>query len=1243
MNSSSGSNNKSKKASDNSGYFRDFTKLCEDITEETKHTQKTQILKDFLSDFEGDWYLLFKLLLPKQDHRVFQLKDKALIKVMSQVLGTDHEQMLRHLDKGDASETCKVFLMESGSDSTRSFVTLKQVDAFLDRLTTVRKQGEQVEVFEKFVMNKLTGKDMKFIARLIDKDLKLYAGIRYLLPALHPQAYDAFLLSNNVKDIVDQVVRGADLSASLSQSMNASADFDLAKILAQSDSEDDDDQKDRLSNKGKQKQIVSVSSSSGDKKGKQRDSDLLDFLSPIKKASGSKNMLNLDDDFSDPESDDDLQLNLDLDAPVNPDDDDELEPGSKKRKKKTQAGNAAKKQKLIPKIRLFQPIKPMLARASKSFDDAVTRCSNGFYMELKYDGERIQMHYDRSLNKLSCFSRNLKPVMEYKVKEVEPYIPLCIKSSVNKVILDGEILLIDNTTGEPLPFGTLGKHKKKKFKNATVCVFMFDILYYNGKSLLEIPLNQRRQLMLKTIKPIKGRILIGEAMLCNGPKADREALIAAKMQAVIQKGEEGLVIKDLLSIYEPNARHWLKMKRDYLKGMADSADLLVLGAYFGTGSKGGLMSVFLMGCLDEKTQTYKTVCKCGNGHDDQTIEDLNQQLKNQMVKISKDYNKVPSWLDVERALVPDFVIKDPTKSPVWEISGGEYLVTEHYSSNISIRFPRVTKIRDDKDADQATTLRELVALVKASSKKDPVALEESIKTASTVSSSRSKIITTPDDSDSDHSDDDDSNNKRKNKQKQVVKSRKPSSDSDDDDDYDDDNHTPVPLEYVWGDISKLSGSGPKLIVHSVDDSGRWSKKGSMGLITDAYGKDAMMMYRNTKTIEMGSIQTSPIVQMNDSTEQLYVCNMVSQQFIKQGEAPAIDYKQLEVCLHRIRLFLLKEEKKIRNGTLSVHLSRFHHAIPNLNWTKCEKLITSCLSDKGIPVIVYTKDREDAKLVGASKKRNQAPTQSSDNGNTSNNTNAKVTSPLVSDDPMIDEDDGMDTAQDNDIVISRTPPKQKEPDQIFSSVSVVISGYDKETTEKLTSIIVSNGGHVQDSWVYLGPAKTTHLITETKDDMFDHVSNLGGIIVTKNWVLGCELACQIIPVHRFLYSDEPQRDASQPKQQKQQQPQPSSASLSTNDNPDSQKLLDVFTGCTVYLFGDVQKRRVVKRYLVAYNADLLDDFDEDLVTHVITDNTDWTPALNNMKRVGGVHIVRSSWVWQSVNQESKVKERDHYMH
>ncbi len=69
--------------------------------------------------------------------------------------------------------------------------------------------------------------------------------------------------------------------------------------------------------------------------------------------------------------------------------------------------------------------------------------------------------------------------------------------------------------------------------------------------------------------------------------------------------------------------------------------------------------MFLMGCYDPQTKKYKTVCKVGNGFDDETIDALQDELK--MVKIAQDKNKVPDWLDIHSSLVPDFVCKDPKK------------------------------------------------------------------------------------------------------------------------------------------------------------------------------------------------------------------------------------------------------------------------------------------------------------------------------------------------------------------------------------------------------------------------------------------------------------------------------------------------------------------------------------------------------------------------------------------------------
>lgn len=180
------------------------------------------------------------------------------------------------------------------------------------------------------------------------------------------------------------------------------------------------------------------------------------------------------------------------------------------------------------------------------------------------------------------------------------------------------------------------------------------------------------------------------------------------MMDAINEGLEGLVMKDVKGIYEPGKRHWLKMKKDYLEdgSMADTADLVVLGAYYGTGNKGGLKSVFLMGTYDPKTSKWYTVTKVGNGFDDAKLNKL--QTKIDMVEIKKKPELVPDWLVVHKSLTPDFVVKNPKHSPVWELTGAEFSKSDtHTADGISIRFPRVTKFRDDKSWKEATDLPRL--------------------------------------------------------------------------------------------------------------------------------------------------------------------------------------------------------------------------------------------------------------------------------------------------------------------------------------------------------------------------------------------------------------------------------------------------------------------------------------------------------------------------------------------------------
>ncbi|KAJ8931448.1 hypothetical protein NQ314_015632 [Rhamnusium bicolor] len=245
-------------------------------------------------------------------------------------------------------------------------------------------------------------------------------------------------------------------------------------------------------------------------------------------------------------------------------------------------------------ISLMTPVLPMLAEACKSVEQALKKCPNGMYSEIKYDGERVQVHKHGS--DFKYFSRNLRPVLPHKINHFKDYIPKAFPHAKD-LILDSEILMIDTNTSKPLPFGTLGKHKKEEFKDANVCLFVFDCIYYNGESLINKPISYRKNILQENMIEIPNHVVFSEM-----EEIHKHQELAKMIAKVLKLGLEGLVLKDMGSIYEPGKRHWLKVKKDYLFGgaMADSADLIVLGAWYGTGKKGGMMSVFLMGCYNPK-------------------------------------------------------------------------------------------------------------------------------------------------------------------------------------------------------------------------------------------------------------------------------------------------------------------------------------------------------------------------------------------------------------------------------------------------------------------------------------------------------------------------------------------------------------------------------------------------------------------------------------------------------------------
>uniref|UniRef100_A0A8D0UJB0 PARP-type domain-containing protein n=1 Tax=Sus scrofa TaxID=9823 RepID=A0A8D0UJB0_PIG len=325
---------------------------------------------------------------------------------------------------------------------------------------------------------------------------------------------------------------------------------------------------------------------------------------------------------------------------------------------------------------LMTPVQPMLAEACKSIEYAMKKCPNGMFSEIKYDGERVQVH--KKGDHFSYFSRSLKPVLPHKPEKQD-------RSSAPRKL---------TFRGKHSPLGTLGAQTPALNQGA---------LRPPPSALLK-PLPRSHGLSLFSHQP--------QRLSCCPQKASD---LVDMINRVIREGLEGLVLKDV-KVRGPGP-----LLPSRLPALSIGAAEVAPHPQLSPPLPGGMMSIFLMGCYDPSSQKWCTVTKCAGGHDDATLARLQTELD--MVKISKDPSKIPGWLKINKIYYPDFIVPDPKKAAVWEITGAEFSRSEaHTADGISIRFPRCTRIRDDKDWKSATNLPQLKELYQLSKERAAFAL-----------------------------------------------------------------------------------------------------------------------------------------------------------------------------------------------------------------------------------------------------------------------------------------------------------------------------------------------------------------------------------------------------------------------------------------------------------------------------------------------------------------------------------------
>ncbi|KAF8168114.1 ATP-dependent DNA ligase [Crassisporium funariophilum] len=356
--------------------------------------------------------------------------------------------------------------------------------------------------------------------------------------------------------------------------------------------------------------------------------------------------------------------------------------------------------KLTPGV----PLKPMLAKPTKAIGEVLDRFENKrFTCEYKYDGERAQVHRLED-GTVAVFSRNSED-MSKKYPDLVDNLPRCIKESTISFVLDAEAVAIDRLNGGKLmPFQELSKRKRKDVKvediQVRVCLFAFDLLYLNGEPLLKLPLDKRRELLREHFN-----VVPGEFDFAKSSDSETTEEIQTFLEESVKDGCEGLMVKMLdtdASFYEPSRRsiNWLKLKKDYLAGVGDSLDLVVVGGYYGKGKRTNVYGAFLLACYDSDSEEYQTICKIGTGFSEEALLDHYNTLSPlESTKPRGDIKVGGAKPDIwfEPKIVWEVLTADLSLSPIYTAAQG--LVEDR---GISLRFPRFIRIRDDKGADDAT-------------------------------------------------------------------------------------------------------------------------------------------------------------------------------------------------------------------------------------------------------------------------------------------------------------------------------------------------------------------------------------------------------------------------------------------------------------------------------------------------------------------------------------------------------------
>ena len=310
---------------------------------------------------------------------------------------------------------------------------------------------------------------------------------------------------------------------------------------------------------------------------------------------------------------------------------------------------------------------------------------------MRLDGFRLQIHIENNFIKL--FSRNGLIVNEMFPEIIDSIKEYTHNNTIINAIFDGEIIGFDHQNNQYLPFSQIAQRKRKHNinNNNNLCktrFVLFDILFYNNSSCLDKNYQDR----LSIINQFNSN---NEITTIKSDDIDNEEDIQNFYQEAIKHKQEGIMIKDLLSVYEPGrrARTWLKYKEIQKNSIADLIDVVILGYTTAKGNRKNRQQIgsILVGLYNEKKDIFETLAQVGTGCHTSIWNEL-EELINPLIS-NTCYNNVI----INKKHTPDFFILPHV---IISLKADKITISKEHSSGYSVRFPRVVKIRLDKNKYQ---------------------------------------------------------------------------------------------------------------------------------------------------------------------------------------------------------------------------------------------------------------------------------------------------------------------------------------------------------------------------------------------------------------------------------------------------------------------------------------------------------------------------------------------------------------